>query len=203
MAKQPVELMFSSYRRRLLAQLLLRPDEKFHVRALGRMTGIPVGSIHRELKALSQSGLLLREHFGNQVLYQANQNCPIYNELATIFRKTIGLATLLHDALSELESYIDLAFIFGSMATGQQSSSSDVDVLVLSNLSLVEVVKALSPMQTTLGREVNPVVMTLNQYIAQLDKQDRFAIRVLEEPKIFVMGNESEFEKLVADRITG
>ncbi len=203
MVKQPVELMFSAYRRRLLAQLLLRPDEKFHVRELGRMTEIPVGSIHRELKALSESGLLLREHVRNQVLYQANQTCPVYKELAAIFRKTIGLATLLRDALIGLQGNIELAFVFGSMATGQQNISSDVDVIVLSDLPLAEVVKVLSPLQATLGREINPVAMTTSQYVDLLDQQDRFAMRVLEEPKIFVMGDEDEFAKLVEGRLTG
>ena len=90
MSKQPIEMMFGAYRRKLLALLLLRPDEKFHVRELGRMTGISVGSIHRELKAMAEAGLLLRTHAGNQVLYQPNEACPIYTELAAIFRKTIG-----------------------------------------------------------------------------------------------------------------
>jgi predicted nucleotidyltransferase len=200
MPKQPIELMFGVYRRQLLAQLLLRPDEKFHVRELGRMTGISAGSIHRELKAMSESGLLLREHAGNQVLYQANLACPIYAELAAIFRKTIGLATLMRDALTDLVGKIDLAFVFGSMASGEQNASSDVDVLVVGDLSLAEVVKALSAVQPTLGREINPVVMTVDKFIAQLNKQDRFVTRVLDEPKIFLIGKEDEFGKLVKDR---
>jgi len=200
MPKQPIELMFGAYRRQLLATLLLRPGERFHVRALGRMTGMSAGSIHRELKTMAESGLLLREHVGNQVLYQANQACPIYTELAAIFRKTIGLATLLRDALQALPGNIDLAFVFGSMATGQQDYSSDVDVLVLGDQSLVEIVKALSPLQEILGREMNPVVMNVAGFVAQLDKQDRFVMRVLQEPKIFVIGDQDELEKLVEDR---
>ena len=98
--------MFGSYRRKLLATLLLRAGERYHVRELGRMTGISAGSVHRELKVMAESGLLLREHVGNQVLYQANQDCPIYQELAAIFRKTIGLADLLHDALEDLADKI-------------------------------------------------------------------------------------------------
>jgi len=200
MPKQPIELMFGAYRRQLLATLLLRPGERFHVRALGRMTGMSAGSIHRELKTMAESGLLLREHVGNQVLYQANQACSIYTELAAIFRKTIGLATLLRDALQALPGNIDLAFVFGSMATGQQDYSSDVDVLVLGDQSLVEIVKALSPLQEILGREMNPVVMNVAGFVAQLDKQDRFVMRVLQEPKIFVIGDQDELEKLVEDR---
>ena len=200
MPKQPIELMFGAYRRKLLATLLLRPDEKFHVRELGRMTRISVGSIHRELKVMAESGLLLREQVGNQVFYQANQASPVYQELAAIFRKTIGLATLLGDALRDLADKIDLAFVFGSMATGRPKPTSDVDVLVLGDLELVDVVKALSSLQQTLGREINPVAMTIDKFVAQLAKRERFAMRVVDEPKVFVTGDEREFAELVKDR---
>lgn len=198
--KQPIELMFGVYRRRLLATLLLRPDEKFHVRELARMTEISAGSIHRELKAMSESGLLLRTRVGNQVHYQANQANPIFNELAAIFRKTIGLASLLHDSLIHLAAGIDWVLVFGSMATGKQTHSSDVDVLILGDASFVEVVKAFSPIQAKLGREINPVVMTTNKFITQLKIKDRFAERIFAEPKIFVMGAEDDFREFTKDQ---
>jgi predicted nucleotidyltransferase len=203
MAKPLIELMFGAYRRRLLAQLLLRPDEKFHVRELGRMTGIPVGSIHRELKALSEAGLLLREHLGNQVRYQANPDCPIYAELAGIFRKTVGLAGLLSDALAALAGRIDVAFVFGSLATGRQTHSSDVDLLIIGDLALVDAVKALSPLQQELGREINPVIMTAAKFRAQSKKGERFVKRVMAEARIFVIGDDNELAELVEDRRAG
>jgi len=203
MTKQPIEFMFSPYRRQLLARLLLRPDEQFHVRELERMTGISAGSLHRELKAMAKSGLLLREKVGNQVFYRADTHCTIYEELAAIFRKTMGMASLLHNALSGLAGKIEVAFVFGSMASGQQEAGSDLDVCVLGNVSLLEVVKALSTVQETLQREINPVVMTAKKFVEQSVKHDRFVTRVLSEPKVFVMGGEDELAKLVEDRATG
>jgi predicted nucleotidyltransferase len=196
MAKQPIEFMFSPYRRRLLACLFLRPDEQFHVRELERMTGISAGSLHRELKAMAESGLLLREKVGNQVFYRADTQCTIYEELAAIFSKTLGLASLLHDALSGFAGKIQVAFVFGSMASGQQKSGSDLDVCVLGNVKLLEVVKALSTVQQTLRREINPVVMTSKKFAEQSAKQDRFVSRVLSEPKVFVIGGEDELAEL-------
>ncbi|RLA30113.1 MAG: nucleotidyltransferase domain-containing protein [Gammaproteobacteria bacterium] len=195
--------MFSPYRRQLLARLLLRPDEQFHVRELARMTGISAGSLHRELKAMSESGLLLREKIGQQVFYRADTQCTIYAELAAIFRKTLGLAYLLRNALSGIAGKIQLAFVFGSMASGRQNPGSDIDVCVLGDVSLLEVVKALSTVQETLGREINPVVMTTRKFADQSAKQDRFVTRVASEPKVFVNGNEHDFAKLVEDRTTG
>ncbi len=203
MTKQPIEFMFSPYRRQLLARLLLRPDEQFHVRELGRMTGISAGSLHRELKAMAESGLLVREKIGNQVFYRADTHCAIYEELAAIFRKTLGLASLLNNALSRIAGRIQVAFVFGSMASGQQNAGSDIDVCVLGDVSLLEVVKALSPAQETLGREMNPVVMTTKIFAEQSAKQDRFVTRVASEPKVFVVGDEDELAKLVEDWTTG
>ena len=203
MTKQPIEFMFSTYRRQLLARLLLRPDERFHVRELARMTGISAGSLHRELKAMAESGLLLRERAGNQVFYRADTGCPIYEELASIFRKTLGLATQLQGALSDLADKIDVAFVFGSMASGRQESGSDVDICVLGEVSLLEVVKALTTAQETLGREINPVVMKTVKFAERLARRDRFATRVRSEPKVFVFGDEDDLAELVEDRTTG
>jgi predicted nucleotidyltransferase len=196
MPKQPIEFLFSPYRRAVLAVLLMRPDEQFHVRQLERMTGVSAGSLHRELKAMAQSGLLLRERIGNQVFYQANAECSIYEELAAIFRKTMGLSSLLRDALAALGDKIRLAFVFGSMASGRQTAGSDLDICVLGNVSLRDVVTSLSPVQETLRREVNPVVMTPSKFSELSGKKDRFVTRVLSEPMLFVKGNADELAKL-------
>ncbi len=200
MPKQAIELMFGAYRRKLLGLLLLRPDERYHVRELARMTEISAGSLHRELKALSEAGLLIREEVGNQVLYRAEQNCEIFDELASIFRKTTGLAWLLRDHLSEISDRIDSAVVFGSMASGRQNSTSDVDVLVLGDVELINIVKALSPLSSTLRRELNPVVMTVDKFAALLGEKDRFAMRVLDEPKLFIIGDMNELAKPGEDR---
>ncbi len=200
MAKQAIELMFNTYRRKLLGMLLMSPDERYHVRELARMGDIPVGSIHRELKSMTEAGLLIRDQVGNQVLYQADRNCPIYEELASIFRKTSGLADLVRDHLDVFSDKISFAIVFGSIASGQQNSASDVDILVLGDIELIDVVRALSPLGQILRREINPVVMTADGFSAQVTKKDRFALRVKEEPKIFIVGEVSEFEKLGEDR---
>lgn len=100
------ETLFSDYRRRVLALLLLRPEENFHVREISRLTAVPAGSLHRELKLLAEAGLLGRHTVGNQVRYQAKRDCPIFNELAGIFRKTSGLADIIRVALLPLSSAV-------------------------------------------------------------------------------------------------
>jgi predicted nucleotidyltransferase len=203
MPKQPIEFMFSPYRRELLARLLLRPDEQFHVRELERMTGISAGSLHRELKAMAESGLLRREQIGNQVFYKADINCAIFNELAAIFRKTIGIADLLKDALAKLAGKIKVAFVFGSMASGKATAGSDLDVCVIGDVSLREVVAALAPLKQTLRRDINPVVMTASEFTKQLAAKDRFIRSLLGEPKLFAIGNDDELAKPRKNRVAG
>jgi predicted nucleotidyltransferase len=197
---QLVEILFGAYRRQILGLLLLRPDETFYVREIARLTGVPAGSLHRELKLLLDAGLLLRTTAGNQVRYQANRECPIYEELAGIFRKTAGLADVLRDLLAPLQSKIALALIFGSVAQGKERANSDVDLLVVGSVLFADVVGACHAGPTRLGREVNPVVMTKAVFNEKRVQSDRFVSRIAKEPKIVLIGDPREFGKLAEDR---
>jgi predicted nucleotidyltransferase len=188
MARQFMDLLFSNYRRQVLGLLLLRPDDSLYVRQIARLTGVPAGSLHRELVSLESVGLLLREPFGNQVRYRANRAHPIFTELAEIFRKTSGLADLLRDALAPIADRISTAFVFGSIAREEAASNSDVDVCVLGDAKLVDVVGAIAPLHERLGRVVNPVVMTPAEFRNHRKGGDRFVRRMMSEPKIFVIG---------------
>ncbi|MGB8337565.1 MAG: nucleotidyltransferase domain-containing protein [Burkholderiales bacterium] len=195
-----VEILFGAYRRQILALLLLRPDESFYVREIGRLTGVPAGSLHRELKLLCDAGLLLRSLAGNQVRYQVDRACPIQEELAGIFRKTAGLADVLREALAPLAGKIRLAFIFGSVAQGKERATSDVDVLVVGSTSFASVVETLNLASESLHRNVNPVVMTKAAFTTKHAARDRFVTRIAKEPKIFLIGDADEFAELAENR---
>lgn len=190
-------LFFSEYRRRVLGLLLLHPGKSYHVRELARLTGTSAGTLHKELSRLTQAGVLRRESAGNQVRYGANPDCPIFEELASILRKTSGLTDELADALSGFETAIDLAFVFGSMARGEQHNSSDVDVMLVGTLSFGDAVRALHPVQARLQREINPVVYSRDEFKRRAGSGDTFVRQVLSEPKLFIVGNENELGKLI------
>jgi len=198
--RSPIELLFSTYRRRILSLLLLRPDESLHVREIARLTRTPAGSLHRELKLLGEAGLLVREKSGNQVCYHADRQCPIFEDLAAIFRKTSGLADVLREALDPLAEKIDFAFVFGSVAQGKDRQVSDVDVLVLGAVSFPSVVEVLNGTHVQLRRPVNPVVMTAADFRDKHLSGDRFVSRIVNEPKIFLVGGARELGELVANR---
>ena len=166
------------------------------------MVDVQPGTLHRELRMLTDAGLLLREEVGNQVRHQANQSCPVFEELAGLFRKTAGLADILREALMPLAPEIDLAYIFGSVAQGKEHAASDVDVLVIGAVPFFDVVQALASTRLKLGREVNPVAMQRDDFLQKYEKGERFVKRIIKEPKIFLIGTNDDLGKLTENRST-
>ena len=189
-------LLFPEYRRRVLGLLLLRPDEALHGREIARRTGLPAGTITRELTKLAEVGLLRRTKRGNQQVYSADTSGPIFTELASILRKTSGLADVLVQALAPAATKLRLAFVFGSVARGQETSGSDVDVMLIGDLGFREAVELLHPCQATLGREINPKLFFTREF-ADKAATEPFLIDVLAKPKIFLIGNAHDLEELV------
>jgi predicted nucleotidyltransferase len=188
-------LLFPEYRRRVLGLLLLRPEDALHGREIARRTGLPAGTITRELNKLADAGLLKREKRGNQQAYSADTGCPVYTELASILRKTSGMADVLVQALMPLAPALRAAFIFGSVARGRETAGSDIDVMLIGDATFQQAVQALHPVQAILGREVNAQIFSPAEFRKKARKQ-AFLIDVLSKPKIFLIGNEHDLEEL-------
>lgn len=193
-------LLFGAYRREVLAQLLLHPEQALHLRELARLTGKSAGTLARELNVLVEAGLLLRRRVGNQVHFQANPGCPIYEELRGILKKTSGLADVLREALQPLAAKISAAFVYGSMARGDERPGSDVDVMVVGNASFADVVKALAPAQEVLRREINPNLYRPREFDAAVTGKEPFVLRVMEDKKIYLIGSADDARELAPDR---
>jgi predicted nucleotidyltransferase len=192
MSSKLAEILFKDYRRRVLALLLLNPDKRYHVREIARITGTVAGTLHKELARLAEAGILARQNVGNQVQYFADKNCPIFDELASILRKTSGLIEVLANALVPLEEKIAVALVFGSMANARETSSSDVDLLVIGDIDFVDVVKVIYPCQDRLQREINPKVYTQKEWKRLLAKKNSFSKEVMKQPKLFIIGAKDE-----------
>ena len=190
--KTIISHLLGNTRTAVLAALLLRPEETQHVRELARAISISPGTLHRELTALASLGVLRRNEVGRQVFYAANRECPVFEELAGLLRKTAGLVDVVRDALHSLNDRIDAAFIDGSMASGRQSSRSDVDVMIIGELPFADAVRALAPAQDELRREVNPTVMNLTEFKRKRRAKDSFVTEVWKSPKLWVIGGERE-----------
>lgn len=195
-----MDLLFPTTRQRVLARLLLEPEASFHLRELARLTGSHAGTLGRELDKLADTGLVLRRAQGNQVRYQADRSCPLFDDLASMFRKTFGAVPVLKEALAPVAGDIELALLFGSMARGTQAQGSDVDVLVVGDVGLSELVRALYAAQEVLQREVNPVLYTAEEFRERLRKGEPFVRRVLAQPYVFLKGGKDDLAKLAGDQ---
>ena len=189
-------LLFSEYRKRILGLLLLNPEASYHVRELARLTNTAAGTLHKELTKLTAGGILQSKKVGNQVHYSANMQCPIFNELASILRKTSGLVDVLVEALSSVQNQISVAFVFGSVARGEQQTKSDVDVMLIGTLSFGDAVQCLHSTETTLQRAINPAVYTIDEFKRRIENNDSFITEILNKPKLFIIGTENELRQL-------
>ncbi len=193
-------LLFGTYRRQVLGLLLLHPDESFHLREIARVTNTQPGTLRRELAQLADAGVLTREQVGNLVRYRADAACPIYEELRGILKKTAGVADVLRDALAALSDKIAVAFVYGSIASGKERRSSDIDIMVVGTATFEDVVAALHPCQEQLRREINPNVYGFSEFKKKAKAKGSFLSRVLLEPKLFILGTANDLRKLGADR---
>lgn len=188
--------LFGKTRRSILACLLSRDQETFYVRQIVRLAGIGQGTVQRELGHLAGMGLLLQHRRGNQVFYQANPQCPVFKELKTLIAKTSGIGDTIKAVLIPIQKQLRIAFIYGSIASGQDQSESDVDIILVGKTPSLKVIGLLRPLQEPLGREINSTVYTPDEFKKKISEGHPFLKRVLNAPKILLIGNENDLNKL-------
>jgi len=185
-------VLFTEYRSRVLGLLLLHPERSYYLREVARITATVPGTLKREMDKLLEVGLLTVQKVGNQNHYQANRDCPIYEDLANVLRKTSGLSDVLTAALIPISEKLQSAFVFGSVASGKVNAKSDIDLLLIGEVGYSEVVPLLHPLQEQLGRELNPKIFAANEWAKLVKDNGAFVHDVLSKPKLFIIGNEQQ-----------
>ncbi len=188
--------LFGKTRQAVLALLYGRADSSFYTKQVLDAVKIGRGTVQRELKNLTDTGIIIREVQGRQVYYRANAQCPIFNELKSIVRKTFGVADVIRQSLETVADKIRIAFIFGSVARSTDDRKSDMDVMVVGAISFGDIVTLLSPAEEKLGREVTPVVYPVAEFKQKVKEDHYFVKTVLEGEKIFLIGDEGELRRL-------
>lgn len=197
-AKSPVrqslaDALFSTTQQRVLAILFGEPERSFYATEVIQRAGSGSGAVQRELAKLEQSGLVTTRRTGNQKHYQANHDSPIFAELRSIVEKTVALADPIRVALRPLSHHIVAAFVYGSFAKRRDTARSDIDLMVVSDtLAYAELYEALEPLARTLRRRINPTVYSRNDLARRIGEGNAFVRRVLEQPKIFLIGTEHD-----------
>jgi predicted nucleotidyltransferase len=191
------DALFTKTQQRVLAVLFGQSDRSFYANEIIGLAGSGSGAVQRELARLEAATLVTVRRIGNQKHYQANHQAPIFAELRDIVVKTFGLADVLRTALQPLWPFVELAFVYGSIAKGSEHAGSDVDLMVVGSIaSNAQLLEALLPAQAQLGRAVNPTLYTPSEFAQRIGDGRSFIMRVLDQPKIFVKGTEHDITRI-------
>ena len=177
----------SRIRRDLLALFYTNPGQKYYLRELSRLLDCSVGSLRRELLKFQVDGLFLTERRGNLVFYSLNTGHPLYGEMKGIVAKTVGVVGSLKQALKSVPC-VQVAFIYGSFASNRENPTSDIDVFIIGDASLMELSKVLRGIQKRLMREINPTLYARDEYLKRKAEGGGFIEGILTKPKIMLIG---------------
>ena len=184
------DALFTSTQQKVLGLLFGHPDRSFFVTQVMELAKSGRGAVQRELQRLESAGLVSVQMHGNQKHYQANADSPLFDELCSIVRKTVGLEEPLKAAIESLPGTLHLALIYGSVAKRTDTSASDIDLLIVADeLTLEEVYAALSPAEVSLRRKINPTLYTRAEFKRRRAGGNAFLSRVLDGPVIMFSGS--------------
>ena len=181
--------LFTATQQNVLGLLYTQPDRSFYIKEILRLTGMGVATIKRELDRMRVAGILRMTKIGNQHHYQANPECPIYQELSGIIKKTSGITGSIGSALSSLSGKIEWAFIYGSIAAGNETTESDIDLMIIGDTGFPEVVGLLNPVQEILGREINPKIYDVEEWILMKARKNSFVEELMVKPRMDIIGD--------------
>ncbi len=187
-----LDALFPRTRQNILAALLLFPERRWYLSDLAQHLKVTPSSLQRELASLKEAGVVCREADGNRVYFWSNPDFPLLPELKGIFAKTVGLADRVRNTLAPFGDEIETAFIFGSVARGERTAQSDVDVLIVGSVSMAELVLPLRDLERSLQLPVNVTHYTPAEFRDKRQQGNHFLDTVLREQKIFLKGSEHE-----------
>ena len=192
------KLFSSKTRVEILKLFLFNTNNSFYQRQISNLTDQSIRGVQREVDKLNRIGLIEKSTQGNRIYYKVNKKCPIVEDLKNIFFKSVGIAEVLRDNFKE--KGIKIAFIYGSYARGEESLLSDIDLMVMGDISSKELSSILSKPKKELMREINYVVFSLNEFINKVMQKDHFINSVLKDKKIYIIGSEDELKGLIKSR---
>lgn len=172
---------------------------ELHGRDLARRSTVSEASLRQELGSLRRLGIVSARRDGNRLYYSAERAHPLFPEIHRLVLKTSGLVEVLRQALQN--EGLSIVFVFGSVAEGTASATSDVDLMVVGSTTIRRLVVALKGVADQVGRVVNPHLLSVDELKERLAHGDHFATHVIAGPKLFVVGTEDEFAAMGSERL--
>lgn len=194
MALSISDALFGKTQQAVLGLLFGQPERRFYLRELVAASGGSASQVQKELARLTEAGLAVREPSGRQVWFRANPHSPVFGELKSLMSKTAGIADALRSALEPFARRIRMAFVYGSVARGEHDAASDVDVLVVGTVRPSALAQVKIALGTLLGRPVQFVVLSPGELKERLAQRDHFTINLMRQPKIWLVGSESDLD---------
>jgi len=187
--------LFSSTRQRLLSALLLNSPQPTYAAELANHLGVRPSSLQRNLAKFTEAGILKMSRSGNRTYFQADEECPVFPELRALMIKTCGLVEVLEGELAPVASKIKVAAVYGSIASNLETSGSDIDLLIIGSVKMIELSPPLEAATGKLRRQINPTLYTREEFW-QKARSSHFLQSVLGKPLLFVMGMKSDLEAI-------
>lgn len=181
----------SKTRKELFRLYFTNPENEFYLRELERLLDIPVSMIRKELVRLEENGIFSSARKGNLAYFHLNKAYPLFTELKSIVFKTIGIKGLLKEILEKIKG-VEVSFIYGSFAKNEENAGSDIDLFILGKIDEDKLVREIGKLEKILKREINYSLYTKDEFKKKKRTKDSFILDVLEEPKIFLVGNKND-----------
>ncbi len=192
--------LFPETRAKILSTLLLQPEKRWFLTELAQHLRTQPSSLQRELEALSKAGLLQQTKDGRRVYFKADTNSPVFSDLKGLLEKTAGMIPILREEVNAFGDRIQLAFLYGSTARSEESSESDVDLMIVGDVGLSDLIPSLRRAERRFGRPINPTVYSSREFKTKARNHDHFLTTVLRGAKQFVKGNDDELAAVAGQR---
>lgn len=191
-----LDTLFPVVRRGVLTATLTRPEKWWYLSELAAFLQTRPSSLQRELAALVQTGILEQRRDGRRTYFKAETRSPIFRDLQGIFEKTVGLIPTLRTALRPFENKVACAFVYGSVARGEERVTSDVDLMVIGDVGLAELSPSLRKAEKRLGREINVTNYSVDEFRRKVAQGHHFLATVLKGGLQFVKGEQRDLEAI-------
>ncbi|MGO4379982.1 ArsR family transcriptional regulator [Pseudoduganella sp. RAF53_2] len=195
--------LFTPAQQKLLGLLFVRVNEGFHLNEIMRLTGLGSASAQRELKRLHESGLIVSERIGNVRQFRPNKNNLVYDELASIVKKTFSLISVLNSALAPMRKQLNVAFVYGATAREQEGATDAIELLLIGeNTTYGELLSRIPVAERILRRKIYPNLYSVPDFQRRLREQQPFILKMLEDRKVFVLGDETDLDNIIKETQT-
>ncbi|MGH9897294.1 MAG: nucleotidyltransferase domain-containing protein [Pyrinomonadaceae bacterium] len=195
--KRPIDSLFSKTRQGVLAATFGQSERWWFLSELATHLNTSPSSLQRELSSLIESGILRQRRDGKRVYFQAEPNSPLFSTLRDLIIQTLGVVEQLKELLETYDEHIQSAFVYGSVARTEEHALSDVDLIVIGSVGLLELSHILRELERKLLREFNTKCYSPQEFQQKVHSQNHFVLSVLKKKKIFVKGEKDDLEKIL------